>query len=105
MPKKSSQGSREFGKKSAIAVFGGFGIASTENSSERRLVARATLSLFINCGNRRLELAKKLPANLRSTGIRFRELTDAILGYSASHHRDTRNIKSRIKKVLPDTIS
>jgi site-specific recombinase XerD len=45
---------------------------------------------------------KKLPANLRSAGVRFRELTDAILTFSASHHRDTRNIKSRIKKVLPE---
>jgi len=45
---------------------------------------------------------KKLPANLRSAGVRFRELADAILAYSASHHRDTRNIKSRIGKVLPD---
>jgi site-specific recombinase XerD len=45
---------------------------------------------------------KKLPANLRSAGVRFRELTDAILAYSASHHRDSRNIKSRINRVLPD---
>jgi integrase len=45
---------------------------------------------------------KKLPANLRNAGVKFREFTDAILGYSASHHRDTRNIKSRIGKVLPD---
>ena len=45
---------------------------------------------------------KKLPANLRDAGIRFRELADAILTYSASHHRDTRNIKSRIGKIVPD---
>lgn len=45
---------------------------------------------------------KKLPANLRSAGVRFREMADAILACSASHHRDTRNIKSRIRKVLPD---
>ena len=45
---------------------------------------------------------KKLPANLRSSGVKFKELTDAILTYSASHHRDTRNIKSRIANLLPD---
>jgi site-specific recombinase XerD len=45
---------------------------------------------------------KKLPANLRNAGVRFNELADAILTYSASHHRDTRNIKSRMKKILPE---
>ncbi len=45
---------------------------------------------------------KKLPANLRIAGVRFNELADAILTYSASHHRDTRNIKSRMKKILPE---
>jgi len=45
---------------------------------------------------------KKLPSNLRNAGVRFCEFTDAILAYSASHHRDTRNIKSRIERVLPD---
>ena len=45
---------------------------------------------------------KKLPSNLRNAGVRFNELADAILTYSASHHRDTRNINSRIKKILPE---
>ncbi len=44
----------------------------------------------------------KLPNNLRSAGVRFKELADAILGYSASHHRDTKNIKIRIAKILSD---
>jgi hypothetical protein len=29
-------------------------------------------------------------------------LADAILTYSAAHHRDTLNIKSRLSKVLAD---
>lgn len=45
---------------------------------------------------------KKLPENLRSAGVKFSELTNSILTYSALHHRDTRNIESRIAKVLPD---
>lgn len=42
---------------------------------------------------------KKLPANLRSAGLKFRELANAILTYSASHHRDTRNIRIRLAKI------
>ena len=42
---------------------------------------------------------KKLPTNLRNAGVRFKELADAILVYSASHHRDTKNIKIRLAKI------
>jgi site-specific recombinase XerD len=44
----------------------------------------------------------KLPDNMRNSGVKFKELADAILTYSAAHHRDTRNVINRLSKVLPD---
>ncbi len=44
----------------------------------------------------------KLPSNLRNAGVKFKELADAILAYSASHHRDTRNIRTRLAKIVSD---
>lgn len=44
----------------------------------------------------------KLPENMRNTGIKFKDLADSILEYSATHHRDTRNIKARLKKIRVD---
>ena len=41
----------------------------------------------------------KLPSNLRTAGVKFKELADAILVYSVSHHRDTKNIKIRLAKI------
>jgi site-specific recombinase XerD len=45
---------------------------------------------------------KKLPENLRSAGVKFKELADAILTYSATHHRDTRSVKTRLAKITLD---
>jgi len=42
---------------------------------------------------------KKLPTNLRNAGVKFKELADAILVFSASHHRDTKNIRIRLAKI------
>jgi hypothetical protein len=44
----------------------------------------------------------KLPSNLRNAGVKFKELADAVLVYSASHHRDTKNIKIRLAKIRSD---
>jgi integrase len=44
----------------------------------------------------------KLPTNLRAKGIRFKELAVSILTFSAIHHKDRRNVKSRVKQLLPD---
>ena len=44
----------------------------------------------------------KLPSNLRNAGVKFRELADAILAFSASHHKDTKNVKIRMAKILSD---
>ena len=44
----------------------------------------------------------KLPDNLRNTGVRFKELANAILVYSEAHHRDTRTINSRLSKLRAD---
>jgi len=45
---------------------------------------------------------KKLPANLRNSGVKFKELADAILTYSAAHHRDSRSVKTRLRKSSAD---
>jgi site-specific recombinase XerD len=42
---------------------------------------------------------KKLPSNLRNAGIKFKEIADAILVYSASHHKDTKNIRIRLARI------
>jgi site-specific recombinase XerD len=44
----------------------------------------------------------KLPDNMKSAGVKFKSLADAILTFSKAHHRDSRNIISRLAKVLPD---
>jgi len=44
----------------------------------------------------------KLPDNLRSTGVKFRVLAEAILTYSDAHHKDRRNIVSRLKRIQRD---
>lgn len=44
----------------------------------------------------------KLPNNLRSTGVKFRVLAEAILTYSDAHHKDRRNIISRLKRIQQD---
>lgn len=44
----------------------------------------------------------KLPANMRIASVRFQSLADDILLFSEKHHRDQRNIASRLKRILPD---
>lgn len=39
---------------------------------------------------------------MRRGGIKFQVLADEILTYSSNHHRDTRNVKSRIRQILPE---
>ncbi len=46
--------------------------------------------------------AKKLPANVGSAGIRFKEPADAILTYSAARHRDTKSVRIRLAKITAD---
>ena len=41
----------------------------------------------------------KLPDDLRSTGVKFKELAEATLSYSDAHHTDRRNIISRLKRI------
>jgi integrase len=48
-----------------------------------------------------IRAGKKLPDNLRASGIKFSELAKDILSYSEKHHRDTRNVSSRLERVLP----
>jgi hypothetical protein len=50
-----------------------------------------------------MRAGKKLPANPRRAGVKFRELSDTIPSNSASHQRDARNVKSGVKEVLPDS--
>ena len=42
---------------------------------------------------------KKLPPNLRSAGVKFNELANATLIYSAAHHRDTKGVRIRLAKI------
>ena len=44
----------------------------------------------------------KLPPNVRLASVRFQSLADEILLFSQNHHRDQRNIASRLKRILPD---
>jgi hypothetical protein len=45
---------------------------------------------------------KKLPANLRNAGVKFKDLADAILTYSAAHHKDTKSVRIRLAKITAD---
>jgi integrase len=44
----------------------------------------------------------KLPENIRLASMRFGALADDIRRFSEKHHRDQRNIESRLKRILPD---
>lgn len=44
----------------------------------------------------------KLPENLRAVGVRFGALCDDILVFSEAHHRDQRNLTSRMARIRPD---
>ena len=50
---------------------------------------------------RRTEILQsvKLPENMRAAGVRFKVLANEILAYSKIHHRDTRNVESRVTKI------
>ncbi len=45
---------------------------------------------------------KKLPRNLQGGGVTFPQLAEDIVTFSSNHHEDTRNVKSRIKQILPE---
>jgi len=49
-----------------------------------------------------IRAGKKLPRNIQRGGVTFSQLADDILVYSGHHHGDTRNVKSRIKQILPE---
>lgn len=49
-----------------------------------------------------IQAGKKLPQNIRRGGVKFQQLADDILIFSAHHHGDQRNVKSRVKQILPD---
>jgi site-specific recombinase XerD len=64
----------------------------------RKSAARSVL-------NKRREdrrVGTKLPDNIRYEGVRFSELADAIEVYAERHHRDSRNVKSRLVRIRPD---
>jgi len=47
-------------------------------------------------------IGKKLPENLRDSGLKFEVLCDDILTYSKAHHKDQRNILGRLAILRPD---
>ena len=75
----------------------------TEDNRHREKVGRRGDALKLY-GVRKAEIqaGKKLPQNMRRGGIRFQQLADDILVFSANHHGDQRNVKSRVKQILPD---
>lgn len=44
----------------------------------------------------------KLPENFRTATVRFGVIAEEIRNFSKKHHRDQRNLESRLKKILPD---
>lgn len=44
----------------------------------------------------------KLLDNLRNAGVKFKELADSILVFSAAHHKDTRTLKNRLSRLRAD---
>jgi site-specific recombinase XerD len=44
----------------------------------------------------------KLPENMRNASVRFGALAEDIQRFSEKHHRDQRNIESRLRRILPD---
>jgi len=49
-----------------------------------------------------LRAGVKMPANMRSNSIRFSALATEVLAFSDKHHRDTRNVISRLKRITED---
>lgn len=49
-----------------------------------------------------IRAGEKLPENMRRASIRFGALADDIRSFSEKHHRDQRNIESRLNRILPD---
>jgi hypothetical protein len=43
----------------------------------------------------------RLPENLRTGSVKFRALAEEVVSFSQKHHRDRRNIESRLRKILP----
>jgi len=49
-----------------------------------------------------LRAGMKLPENFRTATVRFGVIADEIRSFSKKHHRDQRNLESRLKQILPD---
>ena len=43
----------------------------------------------------------KMPDNLRNKGVTFAELAEAILVYAEAHHSQVKDVKIRVKRILP----
>jgi integrase len=70
---------------------------------KREKVGRKSDALdLLNKRRNERRVGTKLPDNLRDAGIKFKVLADDIESFSMSHHRDRRNILSRLKKVRAD---
>jgi hypothetical protein len=51
--------------------------------------------------NSEIRAGAKLPENLRTGSVKFRALAEEVVSFSQKHHRDRRNIESRLRKILP----
>lgn len=56
----------------------------------------------LNAARNKRQEGTALPVNLRNKGVKFKDLAEAIIEYTASQHRDQRNILSRLKRIRRD---
>ena len=49
-----------------------------------------------------LRAGSKMPENMRHASIRFKVIANDIFGYSEKHHRDQRNVISRLNRIMED---
>ena len=73
-----------------------------ERQRHREKVGRRSDAIDLyNFRKAEIRAGKKLPRNIQKGAVSFKQLADDILTYSANHHGDVRNVKSRINQILP----
>ncbi len=49
-----------------------------------------------------LRAGSKMPENMRHASVRFKIIANDIFSYSEKHHRDKRNVISRLNRIIED---
>lgn len=68
----------------------------------KKVGGKKAAEMALNTARSKRQEGTALPSNLRNRGIKFKELADGIETFSAAHHRDQRNILSRLKRIRAD---